>query len=172
MRPGQRFALLLFLLWGLWLFALQGLLASHPRLGPWAPELGVVLLFALDEKLGAGGRRGAAGLLAASRAAFSAEPLLPLLVAYLGVAGTRAGLRRLIEVEQALVRGPLATATAFAAAWFWILCHRLALLDAGLFPPEIEPPWRLALSTGLAVLVVLPLLRRLPGLSPLTERRR
>lgn len=172
MKPRGKLAWLLFALWGLWLFALQGLCASHPRLGPWVPELGVVLLFALDERLESGARRGAACVLAASRVVFSAEPLLPLLAAYLGVSGTRAGLRSMVEVDRALVRAPLAAGTAFVAAGFWILCQRLALADAGIFSPEIEPPWRLALSTGLAVLFALPLVRRLPGLSPLTERRR
>jgi len=167
-RRGRKLAWVLFALWALWLFALQGLCAGVPRIGPWVPEVGVVLLFALDEKLGAGSRRAAAGVLALARLAFAAEPLLPLLAAYLGIAGTRAGLRGVVEVDRPPLRAPLAAVAALAAGWFWILCRRLELFDAGVFAPTVAPPWRLALSTGLCVLVVLPLVRRLPGLSPLT----
>ncbi len=152
----------LFSLWAVWLAGLQGVWASSD-VAAWTPELGLVLLFALDPRLERGERRLAVCLLAATRVAFSSEPVLAVFAAYLGVAGLLAWLRRSIEVENFLVRLFLSAGATTACILFWIVCRRIALFEEGISPPAIALPVGSIVATALMIGLALPLVRNLPG---------
>lgn len=164
MKPARPtfFGWMIFFLWGVWLAGLQGVWASS-GLAAWTPELGLVLLFALDPRLERGERRSAVCLLAATRVAFSTEPVLAVFAAYLGVSGLLAWLRRSIEVENLVVRLFLSAGATAACILFWIVCRRIALFEEGISPPAIDLPLRSVLATALLVALALPIARNLPG---------
>jgi hypothetical protein len=159
------------LVWAAWLFALQGLFASSRVAGSWVPDLGLLLLLALEGRLREGGRLPqrrllvAALVIALARAAFSSDPPLALAAGYLGVAGVLGALRQWVELDHPFARATLAGGAALALGAFWILSAEL--------PNEVlrALPWEPALATAAAAVVVLPALGRLPGLTPLARAR-
>lgn len=165
------FAWLCLFVWGTWIFALQGLLASS-SLARWTPDLGLLLLVALTLRLGPARARWAAAWVALLRIAFSADPPLAILAAYLGFVGACHFVREAIDLERPLARALLASVGALGSAWLWTSARALELAADGIHAPLERLAWPSALSTGLAALCLAPVLGRLPGLSPLARRRR
>jgi hypothetical protein len=164
------FAWLCLGVWGTWIFALQGLLASS-ALRRWTPDLGLLLLVALTLRLGPARARWAAAWVALLRVGFSADPPLAILAAYLGFVGVCHLVREAIDLERPLARALLACAGALGCAWLWTSARALELAADGIHAPLERFAWPSALATGLAALVLAPALGRLPGLSPLARRR-
>jgi hypothetical protein len=162
----RRLAWALLVLWSAWLFALQGLFAGS-RAGDWAPDLGLILILALDARMPTARARVAALCVAAARIACSTDPPLAVVAGYLGAVACFGALRELVEIDRPLARAVLAGVLALALASWWILCRSLATPYYGAQVPVIDLAWRSALSTGLCALVLFPLLARLPGVSPL-----
>ena len=158
--------------WCAWLLALQGGLASGATLGPWTPDLGVVMLLALGPTH-RGARMGlAVAVVAAARVAFTSDPALAVLVGYLAVAGVASWLLETIEIDRAVPRALLAALLALGLSAYWMAAARVAL-GAGAVQALAAPRWAgaSALGTGAAALVLAPLFVRLPGLSPFRRRR-
>jgi hypothetical protein len=171
-RPALLVAGALFFLYAVWAAALQGLLASPHGLGPWTPDLGLLLLFAWAGKL-----RGARGPLAAlavglARASFAADPPVALAAAALGALGLFALLRTTFEVDRAVPRAVLCGLCAWLTARFLVAGHAFALAADGpavrLDPQDL---WPGALASAVACLALAPLCARLPGLAPLARTR-
>ncbi|MEW6074450.1 MAG: hypothetical protein AB1726_17880 [Planctomycetota bacterium] len=161
---------LLLVVWGAWLFAVQGALASLPALGQWVPDAGLLLLLALDARLERREARIAAGLVALARVAFTADPPLAVLAGYLAVVWIAGRLREIVEIDRPLSRALLAGLLAAALSAFWIASRTLALGPAAAFPAGGGIVLRGALATAAAALLLPPLLARLPGLTPLGRR--
>ena len=170
--PRRRLPWILLFLWAAWLFALQGLAASSAGLGPWTPELGLVLLLALDGRVSPGRTRLAACLIAGARIAFSADPPLAVLAGYLGAVGFSGALREILDVDRGLARALLAGVLTLLLVGFWNLSRTLELAAEGLFAPAPGLAWRTAATTAIATLCLAPLLLRLPGITPLWRRAR
>ena len=179
MSRGPLLPWLLLALWSTWLHAAQGWLAQG--LGPWTPDLGLVLLLGLAAKLAPEQLPPLALAVGLGRLAVSVDPPAAVLAAVLGVTLLARGLRTMLELEGPLQRTLLAGAcAALVAAWLEHVHLARAVHAAGAagaLPRTFEglaagaPTWRLALATGLAALVLAPLLVRLPGLTPLRRRR-
>lgn len=156
-------------LWGAWLFALQGVVAGS-ELGGFTPDLGLVLLLALDARLTSGDARRVAVVLSLARAGFSADSAAAIVTGYLGVVGVTSALRSGMEIDGLFLRTLLACVFAGVLSGWWIACHQLALgARASLDPGALLPG---ALATGLVSLVIGPLLIGLPGFSSIRRRRR
>jgi hypothetical protein len=168
-RGGRTISWVLFVGWCAWLIALQGVLGATPSIGFWAPDLGLLLLFALDGRVSPREARRAAILVALTRIAFSTDPPLAILAGYLGAVWFFGALRRIVEVDRPLPRALFAGIVAPVLAAFWILSRRLALSSEAALFPAAEIFWKGALSTALLALLVLPLLARLPGLPRLWD---
>ncbi len=172
MRRAPLLAWLLLFLYGTWLLAFQGWLARPQHLGPWTPDLGLVLLVALGARLTPPRTRIASLLVALSRAAFSADPPLALCAGYLGVAGASSFLRAGIQVDGPLSRSLLTAVFAFVLACLWIGARAVALAASPLAASsELPVPWPVALSSAVAALFLVPCFHRLPGLRALRRRR-
>ena len=157
-------------LWSAWLFALQGFLASA-WLGAWTPDLGLVLLLALDARLETAETRRAALLVALARATFSADAPAALVAGYLAVTGITRALRGGLEIDGFLPRAILAAGLAGALAAWWMLCYQLAQPGVQVAIALVDL-WPTAVASGTAALVFTPLAIRLPGFASIRRRRR
>jgi len=159
----------LFFLYALWATALSGLCATGP-LGAFAPDLGLVLLFAWAARLPGSRAPLAALCVALARSAFSADPPLALAASQLTALGLFSALGAGLEVDRAVLRAVLCAAAAWLSALLLVGARALALgAEAALVADH--PLWPGALATGLACLVLAPLAARLAGLSPLARVR-
>lgn len=169
MTPARLLAWALFFLYAAWGTALSGLCATGP-LGPYAPDLGLVLLFAWAARLPGSRAPLAALCVALARSCFSADPPLALAAAELTALGLFSALGAGLEVDRALLRAVLCAAAAWLSALLLVGARALALgADAGLV--SAHPLWPGALATGIACLLLAPLATRLAGLSPLARVR-
>lgn len=157
-------------LWGAWLLGLQGFLATG-ALGPWTPDLGLVLLLGLGARLSREESRRAALLVALARAAFTTDAAAAVVTGYLGAVALASTLRGALEIDHVLVRGVVAAFLGGGLAAWWIACHQLALPGTPV-AVGFTDVWRTALATGLAALVAAPLAYRLPGFASIRRRRR
>lgn len=168
MKVSRTLSWVLFVVYALWLLALQGLLARPQRLGAWTPDLGLVLLIAWSARLGGGAAALAALLVAFARTALGADAPVALAAGYLGAVLVQGVLRTGIEVDRGPARVVL---TGLLALGFGALA---ALARASLPPGAAAPEVQLvpfAVASALAAGLLGPLLLRLPGLAPLRVRR-
>lgn len=159
----------LFYVWYAWAIALQSYLASPERLGPWTPEFAIVLLIAVEGSLP---KREAAGVaigLALFRTVFSADPPFAALSGLLGLAWTLGAMRELLLIERVIARTTLAFLASLGFLTWLTFAHARA--DQVAFQPDLFAMLLTALGTASATLVGVPILRKLPGLTPLWQRR-
>ncbi|MCZ6597201.1 MAG: hypothetical protein O7B99_06170 [Planctomycetota bacterium] len=170
---------LVYIVWNAWIYALLGWGSSVQlagvRLGPWLPDLGLVLLLGLEPGLSRRGALLAALLCALSRASFSAEPATALVAGYIGCVWLARAVRTVVESDGPLPRTVLVASSAFLLCIFWGLVRTARNLDplaassVGL-AAAVDAGLKIALATGLASLALLPLILRLPGLTTLRGR--
>jgi hypothetical protein len=158
--------------WTVWAVALQSLFAAAmPAHFHFVPELAPVILLVLASRLETRDLPPAALVVALARSACGLEPPAAVLFGLLVLAGILRALRGVLELDGPATRATVAGAAAFALALWFDLVHGMRL---GQLPAA--PAWSallpVALASSLAALVLAPLLRRLPGLSPLFVRRR
>jgi len=162
----------LFLVYGLWSLALQGVLAAPQLLGEWVPDLGVLMLVASTGRMPPARGLPAALLLVFARASFSADAPLFVAAALLGALGLAAGIRSFLQVDRAVPRALLCALAAWGAGHL-LLAGRAVVLAADSPVPALASVrlWPSALATGIACLFLAPLYARLPGLAPLSRAR-
>ncbi len=163
-------AWLLLVVWCAWLYAAQGALASEPVVGAWAPDLGLLLLLALDGRMARNDARLAALLVALTRIAFTADPPLAVFAGYLTAFWLSGRLREIVEIDRPLPRTILAGLLSCMLSAFWITSRIVAVSSEVTFTLSPDLVWRGAVTTAIAALFFTPLLFRLPGLSPLWRR--
>ncbi|MFT4542091.1 MAG: hypothetical protein ACI841_004088 [Planctomycetota bacterium] len=158
--------------WGGGLIVLQSYVASHEMLARWTPELGLVLLVALAGARHFGGLFVASYWLALCRLAFSIELPSAVLAGFLAVAILLRSVCTVLEV-----RGFFSRAWAAGLAC-WIFLHWLSFVHVW---HEGVSLWSVsaldgsdaiatcAVSTAVCSVFMAPVLRRLPGLSPLMD---
>lgn len=169
MSPARVLSWVLFFLYAAWAAALSGLCATS-GLGLYAPDLGLVLLFAWAARLPGSRAPLAALCVALARSCFSADPPLALAAAELTALGLFAALGAGLEVDRALLRAVLCAGGAWLSSLLLVGARALALgADAGVL--AAHPLWPGALATGVACLFLAPLATRLAGLSPLAKVR-
>jgi len=166
----RRLAWVLFFVWGVWLYAAQGLLSEVIGLGRWTPELGLALLLVFDARLSRTGGRIAAALVACARIVFSTDPPLAILAGFLAVVAVTGAVRSVVDVDRPVFRGVVATVAMLVLSSFWGLSWRAALAADGAYAPPLDPAWRSALVTGGVAALTGALFLRLPGLRPLRRR--
>ncbi|HED66204.1 MAG TPA: hypothetical protein ENJ09_11690 [Planctomycetes bacterium] len=166
----------LLVVWSAWLFALQGLVASTPELADWTPELGVVLLLALDPRLDRSDALLALLIVSAGAIAFSSDPPLAILAGYGAVVFVARSLRSIVEIDQPIARALLAGVSAAVLVSYFDLSRSALLASEGLGPVAGgiggARVFHAALGTALVTLVAAPLVLRLPGMGPLRGGRR
>jgi len=156
-------------LWSAWFFAIQGV-AVGGELGPWTPDLGLVLLLALDSRLSGGDARRMALVVSLARSSFSCDSTAAIITGYLGGVGVSSALRAAMEVDGYFLRSILACVYSGVLSAWWIVCHQLGLgAELYIAPQEL---WPSAISTALCALLVGPLLVGLPGFSSIRKRGR
>jgi hypothetical protein len=162
--------------WTVWAVALQSLLTADaaPNL-TWVPQMAPVIFLALASRLETRDLPIAALVVALARAACGLEPPASVLFGLLVLAGFVRVLRGVLELDGPATRAVLAGLTGLALACWFDLVHTMRLG----FPPGqglATVAWHTflptALATALAALLLAPAIRRLPGLSPLWERRK
>lgn len=168
MKPAVLGAFALFFLYAVWAVALSGLCAS--TFGAFAPDLGLVLLFAWAARLRGSRAPVAALLVALARASFSADPPLTVAAAELSALGLFLALGAGLEVDRALLRAFLCGVGAWVSSLLLVTARTLAL---GGDPATLAgvPLVSGAVATAVACLFLAPLAARLAGLAPLAKVR-
>jgi len=180
MGAERLFAWALLTLWSTWLFALQGILAAGGSLGTRSPDMGVLLLLMLDRRCSRSSMLFAVLIVSSARMGFSADPPLAILFGYALLVGGMRLLRRVVEVDQALIRALIAGLGFLALNKYWAMARGIALAQgagqvtsASVWTRELPAgSWGQALSTALGILILGPILMHLPGLSPLRRGQR
>lgn len=170
----------LLVVWCAWLFAFQGLVASTPQIASWTPDIGIVLLLALDPRLERRDALLAVAIVAGARIGFSSDPPLAILAGYWTLVFVVRALRNVFEVDHASSRMVLAALGAALLTIYWAVSRDIALsLDPvlaadGAYGVEETLAWsrvvKGAVATALGTAVLGPLVLRLPGLTPLRTR--
>ena len=161
-------------LWSAWFFALQGV-AAQGSLGVWTPDLGLVLLLAIDARATNGDARRAALLVSLARSTFSSDSTAAIVTGYLGVVGITSALREGLEIDGLLLRGLTAGLFGAGLAAWWLVCQRLVVAPDGVGAVlSISPGdvWPTAATTALAAFFFGPLLVGLPGFASVRGRGR
>ena len=167
----------LLVVWCAWLFALQGVVASTPSLALWTPDLGIVLLLALDRRFDRADAFMAVGVVSGARISFTSDAPLAILVGYAALVYAARRLRRVSEIDRLLPRAFLAALAAAALTAYWAVTRSIAFAadSAGVAlgvreTLDVSRVSSAALATGIAAVVLGPLIVRLPGISPLRAR--
>lgn len=173
MRRGRPLAWLMLAVWASWLSAAQGLAVARSPLGPWTPDLGLLLLVACAGRLHPRDVPLATVLVALGRVAHTVVPPCAVLAAFLALSLVCQWVRRLAEIGGPLLRTALPGVGALLVGLWFALVHGLRTsADAGdALAASVGPVLATAFSTALFGLVLLGALVRLPGLTPLRERR-
>ena len=168
---------LVLVVWCAWIYALAGRAAAEPSLDGWVPDLGLVLLLALEPRLAVRDALRVALLIGLARLAFSADPPPAVFAGLLFAVFLSRALRSFVEVDGIVVRALLAGVCALLAGLLSTAAHLAragrapGMSAGGAVPFDLDPVMHAAVATGLAALFLGPALRRLPGLSPFVRRR-
>ena len=169
-RDSRALAWLLLAIWMAWVTALQSRLGESPayRLPP--PDLNLVFLVSMALCVRRADLLPLALVAALARVAFSLDPPQAVLFVTLGLGALGVGSRRALQLEGPVWRAALAAFGAVAAA-LWLGRARAA---RGIDAQDLDAVTALALavSSGLAALVLGGALQRLPGLAPLVRSKR
>ncbi len=175
MRRGRSLAWLMLLVWGTWLSALQAALITHGFLGPWVPDLVLILLVALACQLHRRDVAPAALMLALTRTATSVDSAAAILAAFGLLAALLQGLRRLAESNRLSVRFVLVGGTALIwSSWLAVVrCAQLAeSASVQSVSEQMAPLLPGVLASACAGVVLFNALLRLPGMTPLRRSSR
>ena len=172
---GSRFfAWGLLALWSTWLFALQGFLASQGGVAAWLPDMGILILLMMDGRSSTRSMLLAVCLVSCARIGFSADPPLAIFFGYALLVSCMQVLRRVLEVDQPVIRALLAGLGFLAINKYWSLARNIALaggqgqIDSAIWTRDLPAAsWSMALATGLSILLLGSALMHLPGLTPL-----
>lgn len=180
---------LLLALWSAWLYGASGLVVARSgagELAAWLPDLGLVLFVALGVRMPAEDLPRIALCVALGRLAVTIDPPAAVLAAFLLAALAVRAVRSVVELRGAVAR--TVTAGLFAQGlfvWLAFVQDRRAAIEAASRARAIPPEWASdgawslaawsslppAVSTALCALVFGGALTRLPGLTPLRERK-
>jgi hypothetical protein len=170
---------LLLSVWAVWIFALQAALGRSPALGsigPWVPDVGLVLALALAARLPTRDLPWVGLCVGLARASLSVDPPAAVIAGYLGAVAVARAFRSVIEIKSPPAIGLLAFVLALGLAGWLGLVH--AQRAAAALGPGAElaisvpgGTWRGALATGITAALLSAALARLPGLTPLYRRK-
>ena len=172
--------LALFVVWAVWLVALQALAVSVDGLGPYVPDLGLVLALALVARGHARDVPPLAILWAFARVTFAVDPPCAVFAGAAGVLVLARAMRSVVETHGPLPRTLVAGLCALVFDAWLIGVHHVrheTLWAAGdgvaasVAEPTLFTAWPAAASTALAALAFGPTLARLPGLTPIRRGR-
>jgi hypothetical protein len=174
---------LLLTLWAVWIFALQAALGRSPALasiGPWVPDVGLVLALALAARLPTHDLPWVGLCVGLARASLSVDPPAAVIAGYLGAVAVARSFRSVVEIKSPPAIGLLAFLLALCLSGWLGLVHAQraakalgsgAALAVSISPVHWGGAWRGALATGLTAALLSAGLARLPGLSPLYRRK-
>ena len=164
MRRGFLLPWILLAVWSAWMCALQGVLPSFARI-----DLAVVLLVAMGARMNAEDLPLAALAAGLGRSAVSIDPPVAILSGLLGVAMITGTVRSIVDVRSPWMRAPLCALCAGTLALWLSIVHTARHPDLAQAPLSdrslLLASAGVACATGLAALLVAPILERLPGLS-------
>lgn len=156
--------------WSTFFFVLSGV--GVRWLGGWMPEVGVLLVVAVTVRVVDARPVLAALAVSAGRIAIGVDPPIAVLAAYLAVAAAHAALAELVDAGQLAFR---LTGVVLSTVWVvgWLCLVHVLRNDLPLDLAERAPglAMRTALSTAVVAPLVIPVLRRLPGVGSFGGRR-
>lgn len=164
-------------IWAAWISALHGSLVAKTPLGPWSPDLGLLLLVACAAGLEKRDVPLATLIVACGRLAYTVEPPEAILAAFLGVSVLCQWVRRLVELENLGLRMCLCGGGAFLTGLWLALVHASRSASVGAstgldsWRHAFGPSFATGITTGLCGLVLVGAFAHLPGLSPLRRPR-
>lgn len=173
MKRGRTLAWLMLAVWASWISAAQALCVAKTAIGPWTPDLGLLLLVACAGRLHARDVPFATLIVALGRLAYTVEPPAAVLAGFLAVSLACQLVRRMAELGNPAMRVALSGVGAFGLA-LWLGCvHALRTGGdpAGALTAALAPALATGLTSALVGLFFLGSLVYLPGLTPLRERR-
>lgn len=169
MNGARILAWFFFLVWAVWLFALEAWIGDGAR---WVPDLGLVLGLSLLSRAELGDAPLIALLSTLARSPFGAEPPIVVFTGFFAVLFLALLLRSVIELTAPLSRALVAGALVLIFDAWLALAHGVRL-PIGVRSAALAPlaAWPTAVASGLAALVLGRALAHLPGLTPLRSRR-
>lgn len=170
MSGARILACVLFLVWAVWAFALEGRLASGGSL--WVPDIGLVLALSVMARAEVVDTPIIACLAALARAGFSPEPPIVLLTGFLGIVLLALAARTTVELSGPLWR----TVTALVFVLVFNLWLGLARVLRDPTPDLVHASsvfslLPVAIASALLAFAAGPLFAHLPGLTPIRRRR-
>lgn len=160
----------LFTVWAVWLFALQGFLGAETSLARWLPDFGLVLVLSLVAQLEARDAPLLALCAVLARASVSTEPAIAQAAGFLGIIGLALTARSVVELTGPLSRALVCGFLVVVFDGWLVLVHSVRTSSlAGAAP--ILCAWPSGITSALLALVMGPLLAHFPGLTPLRRRR-
>lgn len=179
MITARGIGLVLFAIWSVWLVAAQALAVSVGTIGPYVPDLGLVLAVTLVARGHPRDVPALALLWAFARASFAVDPPFAILAGAAGVLVLARAMRSVVETHGPLPRTFVAGACALVFDAWLIVVHHVrheTLWTGGAGAPAgvaeaLLAAWPAAAATALAALALGPALSRLPGLTPLRRDR-
>ncbi len=163
-------AWLLFTVWAVWLFALQGWLGADTSLARWMPDLGLVLVLSVVAQLETRDAPLLALCAALARISVSAEPGVALVAGFFGIIGLALLARSVVELTGPVSRAVVCGFLVVVFDGWLILVHGVRTPElAGTAP--ILVAWPAGITSAVFALLAGPVFARLPGLTPLRRRR-
>lgn len=171
-RSARLLAWCLFLVWGVWLFALQAWIASGSALARWVPDLGLMLALSLLARAEERDLPLLVFFTMLARSAVSAEPVVALLAGFMGVFALALFARSVVELTgpawRALITG---VCVLLFDAWLMLVHRARTPALATALPLQMLSALPAAMTSALLAFLCGPLFANLPGLTPLRRRR-
>lgn len=173
MKRFRGLAWLMLAVWASWLSAAQAVAVAKSPLGPWMPDLGLLLIVACAGRFHPRDVPLATLVVALARVAHSVEPPGAVLAGCFGLSLAVQSVRRVVEVDRPLVRIALAGGGVLLFSLWLVTVHAVrighgvehSLADA---LPLVLPG---VVATSFAGLLFVQSFALLPGLTPLRTRR-
>lgn len=170
MSGARILAWVLFLVWAVWAFAIEGHLANGGS--RWVPDIGLVLALSVMARADAADSPVLALLAALARACFAPEPPIVLLAGFMGIVFFALAARTTVELAGPLWR--TIAALVFVLAFNAWLAFARGMRDPSVDVAHMSAIFQalpVAITSGLLAFACGPLFAHLPGLTPIRRRR-
>ncbi|MDZ4772350.1 MAG: hypothetical protein SGI72_04370 [Planctomycetota bacterium] len=170
MSAARVLAWILFLVWAVWAFAIEGHLANGGS--RWVPDIGLVLALSVMARANVGDTPILALFAALARASFGPEPPIVVLAGFMGIVFFALAARTTVELAGPLWRTIAALVFVFAFNVWLTFARSMRDPSAELaHTSTIFAALPVAITSAILAFACGPLFAHLPGLTPIRRRK-